>query len=335
MSELQIAGGGPAGAAAGIAALREGARVHIFERTRAARHKVCGEFISPEACALLEKLGVWSAFLQSRPVRIRRCSLHFGSVVKRWHLNEPGWGLSRFALDRLILEESARLGAKVTRGEAFPMTRAQAAGPVVAASGRRESAPRAARLFGFKAHFEGPADDAVELYFTRFGYVGISPVEDNLINVCGIAREDALRRCGFEIDEYLSAEPAVAERLRLLSRRMAWLRVGPLIFSRIGSAQPRAGIYPAGDALGFVDPFTGSGIQHALITGRLAGIAAARGDPSEEHHRVCRQLLDRPFAISGLFRAFITARLPQAAVLIPGDWLYRLTRAQLGGAADA
>ena len=113
-----------------------------------------------------------------------------------------------------------------------------------------------------------------------FGYLGISAVENGFTNICGIAPEEELRRFGFDLDEFLMAEPSLRDRLRPLSRRMAWLKTGPLVFSRSSElTAPANRVYPAGDALGFIDPFTGSGILNALLTGRLAGSAAARGTP--------------------------------------------------------
>ena len=334
MSAIQIAGGGPAGAAAAITALCEGASVSLFERARAPRHKVCGEFIAPEACRVLESLGVLPEVLRLNPTRIRRCLLQFARGSKKWALAEPALGLSRLALDRLMLEKAAALGAQVFRGEIFqPAFKRQT---VVMAHGRPGGARKGGRFFGFKAHFTGPADDVVALYFLPFGYVGISAVEGGYTNVCGLAREEALLRCGFDIDEFLATEPAVAERLQPLTRRMEWIKSGPLSFSR---AVPALGdddhLYPAGDALGFVDPFTGSGILNALFTGRLAGAAAACQLPSRDYLRNCASLLNRPFAISTAMRAVWLSGMSHLAYLIPGQLLYRLTRPQLAGLADA
>jgi hypothetical protein len=82
--------------------------------------------------------------------------------------------------------------------------------------------------------------------------------------------------------------------------------------------------------LGFVDPFTGSGIMNALFTGRLAGRNAAHAVSTCDHLRECRALLDRPFGISAIFRKLIEWNCAwQFAALAPGPWLFRLTRAQL------
>ena len=332
MPHIQIVGAGPAGSAAAIAGLSRGARVRVLERSRFPHHKVCGEFIAAEACRELERLGVWHEVRRYRPPSIRRCTLHLGSHSKHWPLDEHGIGLSRLLLDRLLLERAEAAGAEVSRGTPWQRGEAAADAMVVAAGRRGGAAGRGRRLFGFKAHFAGPTDDAVELFFTSWGYCGVSAVEGGRTNICGIAPEDVLLRHGFDIDGLLAAEPALAARVQPLSRVMAWLKTGPLCFSRSVGAGGEGAAYRAGDALGFVDPFTGSGILHALLTGRLAGNAAARAIPQRDYLRQCGALLNRPFAVSGLFRMLLGAGLSRLALLVPGVWLYRMTRAQ---AADA
>jgi hypothetical protein len=301
--------------------------VRIAERARFARHKVCGEFIPAEACLELERLGVWQEVLRSNPPRIRRCALRFGPRFKQWNLAEPGMGLSRYTLDRLLLERAQGLGAQVSRGTVWHREE-RPAGALVLAAGRRATGNVRPRLFGFKAHFTGPSEDTVELFFTPWGYCGVSSIEGGLTNICGLAPEDVLLRHDFEIDELLAGEPALAARVRPLERRMSWLKTGPLCFSSgIGSASPGETAYRAGDALGFVDPFSGSGILHALLTGQLAGSAAAREMPQSEYLRQCGALLNRPFAVSAVFRTLLGAGLSHLALLVPGPWLYRLTRA--------
>jgi flavin-dependent dehydrogenase len=330
MERILVIGGGPAGAAAAIAAVSEGASVRVVERSRHPKHKVCGEFLSPKALHILDLLGAGS-FSGVKPAIIRKCRLRFGDREKRWNLADPAFGLSRFELVRLLLERAGALGAQVCRGESAVAEQADgAAAAIVLALGRQPVALRQDRLFGFKAHFEGPPDDAIELFFGPRGYVGVSPVENGWTNVCGIAPEPALRRHGFHVDEYVAAFPPLARRLGPLRRRMEWLMTGPLSFSPVAGAHPNERVYPAGDALGFVDPFTGSGILNALFTGRMAGLNAARAVPSRNHIRECRSLLDRPFGISAIFRKMLKWDCAwRLAALTPGPWLFRVTRAEL------
>jgi flavin-dependent dehydrogenase len=99
---VTIMGGGPAGSAAALAARAEGAGVELIEKSRLPRHKVCGEFFSPEIEKELEALGVWDEFLAAGPARIRRMALCFGARVKTAELPEGGWGLSRFVFDAML-----------------------------------------------------------------------------------------------------------------------------------------------------------------------------------------------------------------------------------------
>ena len=208
MDGILIAGAGPAGAAAAIAARLEGSRVRLIDRATTFRHKVCGEFISPNAAELLEALQAWHDFGLLGPCRIRRCVLHLGNWSKQWTLPECAWGLSRLQLDRLLLEKANTLGAIISRGQSLdPQLPNEFEVRTIFACGRRPVVNRCDRLFGFKAHFEGPSDDAVELFFDTSGYVGVSGIEDGLTNVCGIAPESLLRKYGFDFDEIVLRSP--------------------------------------------------------------------------------------------------------------------------------
>jgi flavin-dependent dehydrogenase len=190
------------------------------------------------------------------------------------------------------------------------------------------------RLFGFKTHFDGPSDDAVELFFGGSGYIGVNPVEQGVTNVCGMAPESVLRRHGFDFDEMVLCHPALAARLRPLRRRMSWLVTGPLTFAP--ACELGANTYPAGDSLSFVDPFTGSGILNALLTGWLAGLAAARKVSAPDYAETCRSLLDRAFFVSSTLRGLLQyAGMHWLAGIVPGRALFRLTRAYMGAGSGS
>jgi flavin-dependent dehydrogenase len=329
MREILIAGGGPAGAAAAIAGRLEGVPVRLLERSVRARHKVCGEFISPGASEALKALGAWDRFQALEPRRILGCRLCLGNRTSQWKLPECAWGVSRLRLDEMLLARASELGAAVIRGETFVrQPESGAEERLIVACGRRYEAEPNDRLFGFKAHFEGPSTDAVELFFDGQGYVGVSGIEQGLTNVCGIARESLLRRYGFDFDAVARRPGPLAGRLGPLRRKMRWIAAGPLAFAPLTRLPSPAGIYPAGDALGFVDPFTGSGILNALITGRLSGIAAARGTASQTYLKECTALLGRAFLVSSVLRRAMGCKeLRWLAPWLPGRILFRLTRA--------
>ena len=322
MGRVRIAGAGLAGSAAAIAAIKAGAPVCMWDPSRIPKHKVCGEFLTPEIGPVLRRLGLWEQFLAANPARMTRIRLIFGSNAAESRLPEPAFGLSRFRLDALMRDEAERRGAE-WMVERVP-------GRVdVLAHGRQFAATGNDRLFGFKAHFRGPASDAVELYFFDDFYVGVNSVEDGLSNVCGMGSEAGLRRFGFDYDLLTATHPALAERLKPMRRTMEWLTTGPLVYqSRLHDASVQE--FLAGDALQFVDPFTGTGMTIAIWTGALAGQYAAENRPASEYYKTVRDGIATQYQWCGLLRAAMQKRWPmRLAPLIPPAWLYALTRPKL------
>lgn len=332
MRTVHILGAGPAGAAAAIAARSEGCAVTLIEKSRLPRHKVCGEFLSPEVCRLLEQLGVWQEFLRAAPAPIHRLALRFGARSRQYKLPGCAYGLSRYRFDRLLVDQAIALKTVLKTGGApdgapAPSASAEPPAATVLATGRNAMAPPGDRLFGFKAHFRGSAEDAIELFFFAGSYVGVSPIENGLTNVCGVAPEQLLRSHDFQIDGLLDACAPLTERLSPLSRTMQWLTVGPLVLGSRWDHEPDERVYPAGDVLGFIDPFAGTGILNALLTGRMAGLAAAQGLSSQAYLQQCRRLLAKPFRTAALIRtALAKGWAERLAPLIPASWLFRRTR---------
>ena len=317
-----MVGGGLAGAAAAIAARRQGAAVTIVEKSRFPRHKVCGEFLSPRVLEIFESLGIASEFHAKSPAIMRRVILNFAGREKRFALPCPAYGLSRYQLDDFLLSTARGLGASVVSErppESFERT--------ILATGRTQSAPKGNRLFGFKAHFSGPANDAVELYFFGEGYVGVNAVEGGFTNVCGLVPESTMRQHGFDTDSLVDSVPALRERLTPLRRHFDWLRVGPVIFANRFSETPAPGEYRAGDALSFVDPFTGSGMLGALLSGRAAGMAAADGQDPRRYQAEMQRALGKSSGVSGIIRWGLRKPwAPWAARALPGNLLFAATR---------
>jgi hypothetical protein len=325
MSAVDVIGGGPAGAMAAIAARHDGAEVRVFEKSAFPRHKVCGEFLSPDILTLLRRAGCEAEFLSMRPAAIRTMDLHFGSRLVRHALPQPAYGLSRYALDRLLLDRAAALGAKVVRETRTPRAPER---PLVLANGRTVQRGTGERLFGFKAHFRGgDVDDSVALFFFDGCYVGVSAVEDAEINICGLAPERLLRECAFQPDRLLERCQPLQSHMAGLERVFDWLTTGPLVPGLPPREAPEPLTYPAGDALGFIDPFTGSGILNAMLCGYSAGGAAARRVPVDVYLAAGRRALRRPFLVSALFRRAIGSGVAgPLAALVPGSWLFHLTR---------
>lgn len=292
----------------------------VYEKSRFPRHKVCGEFLSAEIGDVIDGLGLWSSFSEARPMRLPRAVLHLGKRRKQFAFPEPAYSLSRYILDDLLLRAAVARGAEL---RSMPASGCEPQHTVIVAHGRQTPTRRGGRLFGFKAHFRGGADEAVEMFFFRDSYVGVSPVETGVVNVCGLAPEELLHQNGFRPEALFTDE--LRTRLHPLEQMFDWLVTGPLVFRNSFRSHPR--VYLAGDAMGFVDPFTGSGILTALLTGKLAGQAAARCFSEEQYTTLCRRSLARQYRVASILRWLLSAGVAEAfAALLPRTWLYRLTR---------
>lgn len=305
-----IIGAGLAGCAAALELRRQGQPAQLFEKSAFPRHKVCGEFLDPQAVVLLSAVP-----LLGTP--IVEAALLWPNAETRFVLPTPALGISRYRLDRTLLDAALQAGATLIRDTAKPSAEA------IVAHGRKPLNLGGQRLFGYKAHFSGPTNQAVELYFNGPGYTGVNPIEDGLTNVCGVARESDLKDVGFDIERWIARQPKLASRLTGRTRQMDWLFTGPLFY---GPTEASIG-YLCGDALSFVDPFTGSGMLCAVATGQLAARSVLAGRTPQQHTEACRRLLMPAFRWSSLMRRALSLPLvPVMAQALAGRWLYKKSR---------
>src|SRR5574337_673999 len=141
--DLAIIGGGPAGSVAALEACRLGLSVALWERDRFPRDKVCGEFISSEACPILQNeisgtiaRGVEISGAQF--ITSRGASRTFG-------LPGPALGLSRRVLDAALWNAAEAAGAEAREGEAVRRVLAPVSGKDRAGAWEIETAAGSAR----------------------------------------------------------------------------------------------------------------------------------------------------------------------------------------------
>ncbi|MBO0911250.1 MAG: NAD(P)/FAD-dependent oxidoreductase, partial [Acidobacteria bacterium] len=315
MFDLAIIGGGPAGTAAAMAASASGRRVLVLERGQFPRHKVCGEFVSGESLDLLRELfGKESESLLLEAPLISRARLFVDGGVFEAEISPAACSIPRFDLDRALWRAcqtrgvEARAGASVqaiTGAAPFRIVTSSGcfeARAVINASGRWSNLTSAGRRVqtggtkwvGVKAHFsERSPSDSVDLYFFDGGYCGVQPVANAAdqngtpVNACAMVRAEVATT----IDRVLKQHPILYERSRDWAALTEPVSTSPLNFH---APQPVAnGMFQAGDAAAFVDPFIGGGISLALRTGALAGECAALACLPNEQALEHAQILER------------------------------------------
>lgn len=112
--DIAVIGAGLSGACAAILAAQSGARVVLLESGIAGRHKVCGEFLSPESRAQLEQLGVLNAMLRNGAREIGAARVLSSARASRAvAFTRPGLSFSRRALDGLLWAKAQESGVFV------------------------------------------------------------------------------------------------------------------------------------------------------------------------------------------------------------------------------
>ncbi|MET8002078.1 NAD(P)/FAD-dependent oxidoreductase [Nonomuraea glycinis] len=330
--DLVVVGGGPAGAAAALGAvrMRPGLRVLLLDKADFPRDKACGDGIAAHGRDELAKLGVPDLIDDYRPTP--RLSVVSPSGVRvSADVARPNHVVPRMVFDARLVEAARAAGVRVRRHRVRTL---DLGGPVVVIDGRyRARAVVAAdgansavrRLIGLpvtasrhtaiavRGYADVPADDDVQLIAMQKAgwpaYAWSFPIGDGTANVGFGMLLPRLHATGAPGRQVLHGRLA-----ELLPDRPARdLRAHHLPLST-GRPSPGAGrVMLAGDAASLINPLTGEGIYYALLSGRLAGESAveAPGDPLPLYRRKLRQALGRHLRTTD-----VLARLAQSTGFI-------------------
>jgi flavin-dependent dehydrogenase len=357
--ENLVVGGGLAG---GMAALRLAAssrQVMLVERERNPHHKVCGEFLSPEAVDYLRQAGVDPLRLGAVPIQFLRLASE-RRVVKA-ALPFRALSLSRCVLDAALGARAEEEGCIVRRGlnvEALVQNDSSwtaelsdrsriSARNVFLASGKHDlrgwqrPPGRQGDLVGFKMHWQlaRQQTDALrgfmDLFLFAEGYGGLALVEEEAANLCLVVRRSRLRRLGGwrELLESLCSENLHIQR-RLAGAAPRWER--PLAISSIPYGyltEARSDLWRLGDQAAVIPSFTGDGMAIALHSGALAVDMYMDGKTPDEFRQTLTSQLRRGISLATVLSRLMISSLgrsmtPVALGALPGAvaWIARSTR---------
>lgn len=302
-TDVFIAGGGPAGLVAAIAARRKGFRVIVADSARTAIDKACGEGLMPDAVVALAGLGIAVERSESAAFRgIRFCG--HGRSVQADFPKGLGYGVRRTTLHRLLAAQAETAGVDLLWDS--PVTRLERqlvhvrgqqikARYVVGADGAASAVRRWAGLdsrlrdshrFGFRRHFQvTPWTDHVEVHWASGCQIYVTPVAAGQVNVALLSRSSDLR-----LDQALPLFPELARRLRGAAPASA--ERGSISASRRLRRVCHGHVALIGDASGSVDAVTGEGLSLAFQQALALATALEIDDLGfyqAEHNRIRRR----------------------------------------------
>jgi len=254
MYDVAIVGGGPGGATLAALLAQRGLSVVLFDRDQFPRDKLCGEFLSYDALAPLEIIGLLAELDREGATAIGRCRIVGPRGTYEFDLPRAARGISRLRLDAMLVRRAAELGATVREGWAVDAIRRTRDGFAIDAR-TREHEPQFAtarivagawgrwgridrqlerpftrdmerRHFGFKRHYRltgsaVPSPDlstrqTIDLYSFPRGYLGVNGVEGGEVNICGLVHASSLDGLRGGWETFVDSLPGEGEHLRRL-----------------------------------------------------------------------------------------------------------------------
>jgi menaquinone-9 beta-reductase len=255
---IEIIGGGLAGLALGLGLRAHGVPVTLVEAGTYPRHRVCGEFITGLDAATRRELQLDPHLADARLAHHVTWHDEHG-VLLRQSLPEPALCLSRHTLDARLAAAFVAAGGHLQTGQRVSLD--PQPGRVLACGRRPE--PQS-RWVGLKQHYQGLtlADD-LELHLGRGAYIGLTRVEADVVNVCGLFPRPTEATAPARV--LLQQLEKVG--LRPLAARLTAARAVPdsaCAVAGLAYAPARNRGISLGDHHGLIPPFTGHGMTLAL-----------------------------------------------------------------------
>ena len=300
--DVVIIGAGVAGASAAILAAQNGLRTLLLEAKKFPREKVCGGCLNQRALQSLERLGVLDSLRQSGAKTINEFHIQIGGKSFRWPIPSM-LSIRRSTMDQILVDFATKAGAiffDQTKATVVPRSEATTSGSplrqvsiqvnqqtvsvfartVLVADGLTRSslhrdkrwgsfvAPNSLigvqQIFAIDSMEPEKSQSCLSMFVERDGYVGVSRTDGPLVNVAAAISPETIR-ANMSISDVIrglsigSLPPNVT-----LDSNTTWLATPAL--TRYSDMVADERVFLMGDAIGYVEPFTGEGMSWALAS---------------------------------------------------------------------
>jgi flavin-dependent dehydrogenase len=327
VTDVLVAGGGPAGLATAIRAAQAGLATTVVDRRAGVVDKACGEGLMPSALASLRALGV----------EVPGRAFHGIRYVDGDHVAEgrfragPGLGARRADLHQALRERAAAAGARrlvgavdrIRQGDGWVEAAGERARWLVGADGLHSAVRRDLGLglparhpprYGLRRHFAvEPWTDLVEVHWSATAEAYVTPVSDRCVGVAVLFSGRA------SYEDLLPRFPRLAARLRDAAPVTPVRGAGP--FEQRVSRRVAGRVLLVGDAAGYLDALTGEGVNLGLAAAE-ALVAALLADDPMAYEAAWRRQSRRYRALTSALlwaarRPWLRSRIVPAAARLP------------------
>lgn len=268
MQTITIIGGGLAGLALGIGLRQAHVPVTLIEASSYPRHRVCGEFICGVQADTLKHLGILHHFVDAEQCNTTSW-YHHGSMVYQKNLPVAAFGISRYLLDYRLSRNFRKLGGELIVDTRFTQSRTQEGHVWTVGRLLDTNSP----WIGLSLHCEHmQLTHDLEIHFGRHCYVGLTRIEDNIINLCGLFKKRPTIKAK---KKDLPLAYLQACGLQQLAKRIQDSTVDPNSVIGVSnlnfqSFQPSPHRLALGDHFSMIPPFTGNGMSMAFESAEVA-----------------------------------------------------------------
>jgi len=301
-----ILGSGMAGLSAANALVDQNEKPLLIDQTTPGGHKICGEFFSHQCLPLLKSWGL----LPSNA--ITTVHLHLGGIPFSFTPKNQARSEGHPAFDQKLFQRAQDKGLLFQKAKVQSITHKDNLHIITLENGQIIEAEhlfvgfgrpknQKPKYIGFKTHFTNVSmNKALDLYPVKKGYIGLSQVGKDLVNVAGLVSINEFS----SIENTLKQNPALMKRLDKAKNVFETWKMAKVGSFGLKESQNIKNRYSIGDGFCTVYPASGLGLSLSLLSGYEAAQHALNNEWSS-YYKIHRKRAKKVLRYSRFLHFFL------------------------------